>query len=266
MGKQKQSRPSGSTQQKAKQLREAQAKADQRTRNIIVVMVVVVIVAIIAAVAFIVANRPTPEKAANQLPEQFQSGEPIVVSSEGVGVSNPDAENLTLYFDYTCPACVNLETALRPHLFENAQAGDYNLELQPVITAGGAFNTAATAGALEVAAQAPDKFIAYHEAMTTYFYTAMENNDTTYRDLDKSVDKVAELAAEVGVPGDVVASFNTDAASAYLTMSTKAWSSADIKDREQVATPELVVNGTNVDYSAQSAEEAMQKILTAVGK
>lgn len=258
---------SNSTRDKAKQLREAQAKADQRTRNIIVAMVVVVIVAIVVSVVFIVANRPTPEKAASSLPEQFREGQPIVVSSEGVGKENPDVENLTLYFDYTCPACVNLETALRPHLIDGAQDGDYNLELQPVITSGGAFNVAATAGALEVASQAPDKFVAYHEAMTNYFYTAaLQDGDTTYRDLDASVSKVAELAAEAGVPTEIVANFDTDAASAYLTMSTKTWVDADIKDRDKVATPEFVVNGTNVDYAADTAEAAMEKLLAAVGK
>lgn len=256
-----------STQAKAKQLREAQAKNDQRTRNIIIVMVVAVIVAIVVSIVFIVANRPTTQKAATELPEQFQDGQPIVISSEGVGRANPDVQNLTLYFDYTCPACVNLEVSLQPDLVDHAKDGDYNLELQPVITSGGAFNVAATAGALQVAAQAPETFVAYQEAMTNYFYTAaMQDGDTTYRDLDASVSKVAELAAEAGVPTEVVANFNSDAAQAYLEMSTKTWVDADIKDRTQTATPQVVVNETEVDYSADSGAAIMQKLLAAVGK
>lgn len=95
-------------------MREAQAKSDQRTRNIIIALVVVLIAAIAIAIVFVVVNRPTPESAAEGLPEQFREGQPIVVSSEGVGVSNPDAEDLTFYFDYTCGACTSLRWRSAP--------------------------------------------------------------------------------------------------------------------------------------------------------
>ena len=125
MAKKNASQVDGGTRDKAKQLREAQAKSDQRTRNIIIALVVVLIAAIAIAIVFVVVNRPTPESAAEGLPEQFREGQPIVVSSEGVGVSNPDAEDLTFYFDYTCGACTQLEMALRPHswtIFSNGSA------------------------------------------------------------------------------------------------------------------------------------------------
>ncbi len=255
------------TREKAKQLREAQAKADKRTRNIIITLVGVLILAIVVAIVFVVVNRPTPEKHAADLPAQFSEGQPIIVSSEGVGVENPAAENLTLYFDYTCSACTQLELALRPHLIDAALAGDYNLELQPVITSGGAYNVAATAASLVVAAEAPDLFLPLHEALTDYFYeSAISAGDTTYQNLSASDEKVAEIASEVGVPEDLIAKFNSAAASAYLDKATQTWIDADIADRTQVATPEFVAHNTNIDYAGDSAEEVMALLKEAVAK
>ena len=264
MAKKNASQVDGGTRDKAKQLREAQAKSDQRTRNIIIALVVVLIAAIAIAIVFVVVNRPTPESAAEGLPEQFREGQPIVVSSEGIGVSNPDAEDLTFYFDYTCGACTQLEMALRPHLTDTAQAGDYNLLMQPVITSGGAYNVAATAGALVVAAGAPDLFLEFQDALTDRFYEAATSEDTFYQDLEASREQVAEIARGVGVSEDLIATFDTDAAQGYLTTATDTWVAADIQDRTQVATPEFVAHNKNITLTGDTAEAVIAELLTAV--
>lgn len=261
----KKSQSKDATRLKAQQMREAQEKSDQRTRNIIIALVSVLIIAIVVVIVVVVVNRPTPEKAAQGLPEQFQDGQPIIVSSEGVGVANPDAGDLTLYFDYTCGACAQLEMALRPDLIDSAVAGDYNLELQPVITAGAPYNVAATAGALVVAAEAPDLFIEFHDALVEYFYDAASAEDSSvYSNLDASAEKVAEIAREIGVSEDLIAQFDTDAAAGYLAGTTNTWVEADIQGRTQVATPEFVVDNQSLTLTGASAEEVIAELKAAV--
>ncbi|WP_099332319.1 DsbA family protein [Actinomyces minihominis] len=250
---------------KAKQMREAQEKSDRRTRNIIIALAVVLVAAITVAIVFVVINRPTAEKAAENLPEQFKDGAPIAISSEGVGVTNPDAEDLTFYFDYSCGACTQIEIGLRPNLFDAAEAGDYNLLLQPVITAGAPYNQAATAGALVVAAEAPDLFLAFQDGLTDYFYEASINgSDTAYRDLAASEAKVAEIAKSVGVSDELIATFNTDAALSYLTTSTNTWVGADIEGRDRVATPEFVANNKSINLTAQTPEAVIDELKAAL--
>lgn len=260
----KQASSDNSIQAKAKAQRDAQERSDKRTKTIITVMVVVVVLAIVAAIVFVVVNRPTTEKVAQDLPEQFQNGEPIVVSSEGVGVRNEDAPDLTLYYDYTCGACAQLDQALRPYLMEAAQAGDFNLLMQPVITSGQPYQYAATAGALVVAAEDPDNFIEFHEALVQYFYDAASASDSSvYSDLDASETKVAEIAQEIGISSEIIGAFNTDAAEAYLQTATNTWVAADIEDRDQPATPEFVAGNKDITLTGSTAEEVIAELKAA---
>lgn len=266
MAKKNAASSSDATREKAKQLRAAQEASDKRTRNIIIASVTVLLVLIIAAIVLVVVNRPTPEKAASALPEAYQSGAPIIVSSEGVGVSNPDAEDLTLYFDYTCGACAQLEVALSPQLIDDAKAGKYNLLLQPVVTSGHPYLYAATSGALVVAAEDPENFTAFHDALVRFYYdSAVAGDKSVYDNLEASEKKVAEIAAEVGVPADVISAFSTEAGTAYLQLATSTWTAADIEGRTQTATPQIVVAGAEVNPQGSTGEEVMAELLEAVG-
>lgn len=265
MAKKNAARSNDATREKAKQLRAAQEASDRRTRNIIIASVAVLLVLIIAAIVLVVVNRPTPEKAASTLPAEFQDGAPIVISSQGVGVSNPDAEDLTLYFDYTCGACAQLEVALSPQLIDDAEAGEYNLLLQPVVTSGHPYLYAATSGILVVAAEDPENFRAFHDSLVQFYYdSAVAGDKSVYDNLEASEKKVAELAAEVGVPADLISTFSTDAATAYLQLATSTWVGADIEGRTQTATPQIVVAGAEVSPQGSTGDEVMAELLAAV--
>ena len=255
------------TREKAKQMRETQAKADQRARNLVIALVAALIVAIVVAVTLVVMNRPSAEQGGEGLPTQFDEGQPIVVSSAGIDTPTTSSPDLTLYFDYSCGACSQLEIALRPDLFDAAESGDFNLALQPVVTAGAPFNVAATAGALAVAAEVPDLFLQMHEGLIDYFFqAAMTDGDTAYRDLDESLEVVKEIATDMGVPQDVVDSFDPEAAASYLAMATKTWTSTKISGREGPATPEFVTNGAKVPLTGSTAAEVIEELIAAAAK
>ena len=109
MAKKQRGKQSGSVQQKAKAMREAQKQADRRTRNIIITVVAVLSVAILAAVAFVLMRAPE-EGSADGLEgslSQFAEGQPISVSAEGVMGMDPEAHDVHLYFSYSCGECAS---------------------------------------------------------------------------------------------------------------------------------------------------------------
>lgn len=250
---------------KAQQLREAQAKADKRTRNIIIAVVAVLAVAIVAAIVLVIVNRPTTEKSAEGLPAQFQDGAPIVVSADGVSTEGSADETLDFYFDYTCQGCVITDYLVGPTMFQAAEAGDFNVAIHPVMTHNLAFNTAATAASLQVVADAPELFVPLHQAMVDYYYNEVlvPSDATVAGNLDSSTTKVAEIAREVGVPDDVIAKFDNEAASAYLLLSSQAWTARQVEGRSsQITSPEFVFMDTKLNPSGETSETMFASLLS----
>lgn len=265
MAKKSTQRASTSTQEKAKQMREQQRKADLRTRNTIIAVVSVLVIALVVAIIVVIVNRPTDSSDSSALPAGFQNGEPIVVSSNGVGETNPDAPDLYLYFDYSCSACADVENRLQPSLGEGATSGDYNLLLQPVITTGMPYNAAATAASLVVAEQAPDKLLLLHDAFLAFFLEAVTNQDgSVVQDASKSAEKVAEIASGLGISAEIIETFNPSAAEAYLTQTTNTWVANEPVGREQPATPEFVMNNTHLPLSGGTNEELFSSLLNGI--
>lgn len=265
MAKKKASTGSTDVRKKAQEMREAQRKADLRTRNIIIGVVALLVVAIVVAIILIVVNRPTAESNAQGLPEQFREGQGILVNTDGVQAASGDADTLDLYFDYTCGGCVSLETAIGEDLYAGAAAGDYQFVMHPVTTHGAAFHVPATAAAIEVAASEPELFEPLHRAMIQYYMDAMTADDgSVVTDLKASTTAVAELAEQVGVPADVIARFDNDAAQSYLLQSTQAWGAREVEGRTNLATPELVYKDVQLSWQGDTAEALYASVLEAM--
>lgn len=252
---------------KAQAMRESQQKADKRTRNIIIGVVSVIIVAIVAALIVVVLSQSKPSTnpdGTTGVPSSFSNGEPIVVSHLGVGQKDDSLQDLTLNFSYTCHWCAYLETRVGEDLTNDAAAGKYNLILQPVNTAYMEFQGPATNAALVVAANDPEKFVAFHQAMMAYVDEAVNVNQdlTVVQSLPLSTEKVAELARAAGVSDDVVSQFGKSAEE-YLTLTTTNWSGETFEGRVEgsVGTPELVFANTVVPWGQGTPEEIYAQIL-----
>ncbi|MFT0761617.1 thioredoxin domain-containing protein [Actinomyces sp. F1_1611] len=267
MGQKSSKRTEDSVQAKAKAMREAQAKADRRTRNMIIAAVSIIVVAIIAALVFVVTNEgsknPSPSNEA--IPTQFENGEPIVVSHLGVGVRDENLPDLEEYFSYTCSWCAYLDSAVGEKFAEAAKNGEFNYILQPVNTAYMPFQGPATFASLQVAANAPDQFLAFHQALTDYFYGQLQAQDqSVIGNADSSQAQVVTLAQQVGVPEDVINQFG-GTAEAYLEKTTKAWTEADVQGREgSLGTPELVFEGSKVAWQQGTPDEIWAGILESL--
>ena len=95
--------------EKAQQLREQQARADRRTRNIIIGLVALILVVIIGAIAAVVIQsnhkKAQDSQAATAAIGSYGDGGPIVVSHLGIGKIDESLPTLTEYFDYSCHVC-----------------------------------------------------------------------------------------------------------------------------------------------------------------
>lgn len=234
---------------KAADMRLAQERADRRVRIIVISVVALVVLGIAGAVGAVIWQQKNEENTARNVDASevlgvFADGRPIIVNGNGVSAEpDPNLPTLTEYFDYSCHACADVDSILGEDLTTWASQGHYNLELQPVITVNMNYLKPATGASLVVAQKAPDKWIEFHHALLAYFRTQFQaGNGTVVQNLDASWKQVKQIATEVGVPADVIATFPVNAVEPYLEASSNAWKNASVDGREpnKLGTPELV--------------------------
>ena len=244
--------------EKAQQLREQQARADRRTRNIIIGLVVLILVVIIGAIAAVIIQsnhkKAQDSQAATAAIGSYGDGGPIVVSHLGIGKIDESLPTLTEYFDYSCHVCAAYDVAFGEQATQDALDGKFNIKYQPVNTVKAPYQYAATTASL-IAAQKVDAqtWGKFHNALLAYFNEAYNSgNGSVVQDLSKSAKQVKTIASQVGIPEDVVNSFPENGVDEYLTKTTQAWANANYEGRSpnSLGTPEFVINDkTALDFS-----------------
>lgn len=244
--------------EKAQQLREQQARADRRTRNIIIGLVALILVVIIGAIAAVIIQsnhkKAQDSQAATATIGTYGDGAPIVVSHLGIGKVDESLPTLTEYFDYSCHVCAAYDVAFGEQATQDALDGKFNIKYQPVNTVKAPYQYAATTASL-IAAQKVDAqtWGKFHNALLAYFNEAYTSgNGSVVQDLSKSAKQVKTIASQVGIPEDVVNSFPENGVDDYLTKTTQAWANATYEGRSpnSLGTPEFVINDkTALDFS-----------------
>lgn len=266
--------------EKAQQLREQQARADRRTRNIIIGLVVLILVVIIGAIAAVIIQsnhkKVQDSQAATATIGSYGDGGPIVVSHLGIGKIDESLPTLTEYFDYSCHVCAAYDVAFGEQATQDALDGKFNIKYQPVNTVKAPYQYAATTASL-IAAQKVDAqtWGKFHNALLAYFNEAYNSgNGSVVQDLSKSAKQVKTIALQVGIPEDVVNSFPENGVDEYLTKTTQAWANANYEGRSpnSLGTPEFVINDkTALDFSKLGVTKvdgiypAIQQQLAAAG-
>ena len=244
--------------EKAQQLRKQQARADRRTRNIIIGLVALILVVIIGAIAAVIIQsnhkKAQDSQAATAAIGTYGDGAPIVVSHLGIGKVDESLPTLTEYFDYSCHVCAAYDVAFGEQATQDALDGKFNIKYQPVNTVKAPYQYAATTASL-IAAQKVDAqtWGKFHNALLAYFNEAYNSgNGSVVQDLSKSAKQVKTIASQVGIPEDVVNSFPENGVDDYLTKTTQAWANATYEGRSpnSLGTPEFVINDkTALDFS-----------------
>ena len=258
---------------KAAQMRQAQERADRRTRIIVISAVAVIVLAVVAAVGGVIWKQQAQVNAARNVDASaifgdYADGRPIILNSNGiVSEADPNLPTLTEYFDYSCHVCADLDAIMGEDLTTWAAEGRYNLEIQPVITVGMDYQKTATGASLVVAQKAPDKWVDFHHALLAYFRTQFQaSNGTVVQNLDASWKQIKQIAAGVGVPDDVIATFPLNAAESYLQSATNAWGSTNYSGRgDTLGTPELIKDHSSVLRLPAEASQWRQTVAGAFG-
>ena len=244
---------------KAAQMRQAQERADRRTRIIVISAVAAIVLAVVAAVGGVIWKQQAQVNAARNVDASevlgpYADGRPIIVNANGVvAEADPNLPTLTEYFG--------------KDLTTWAAEGHYNIELQPVITVNMDYLKPAASASLVVAQKAPDKWVDFHHALLAYFRSQFQaSNGTVVQNLDASWKQVKVIAAEVGVPSDVIDTFPVNAVEDYLKASTTAWQNAGYSGRGNgLGTPELVKDHSTVIPLGTQLGELRQSIANAFG-
>lgn len=240
-----------------------------KKRTLIGVLVALIVAAVALTTAIIVSRDRAQEAEQSQAQSalgDYADGRPVIVSHLGVGQADDSLPTLTEFFDYTCHYCASMNAAVGEGLAQKAEAGQFNIAYQPVKTANMAMARPATAASLIVAQKDPEHWEAFHHALLAYFGQEFDaGRATVIQDEAKSTEQVAKIAAEVGVPADVIESFSDTGVDAYLEKSTQAWKDMNVsgRDASNFGTPEFVKDGKTIVNVSQ--DTPLESILSGMG-
>ena len=174
----------------------------------------------------------------------------IPVGPEGVAGTtagaNADAVVVRVYFDYLCPYCALFEEINGPTLRTLRESGEIIVDYHPIsildeASLDSVYSTRAASAAAWLVAEAPETFVAFHEALLA--------NQPAEGTSGLSDAQLADLARAVGAP-DAAADAIGDY-SAYETFA--AWVGAATgqaaADLAQLATPTILLDGQQLDHT-----------------
>jgi protein-disulfide isomerase len=178
--------------QELRRAEQAEAHRRSRRRHILTAVGALVIVGLLAAIAVVVVRaagheRTLPEVTGELvLPQHLTPGGAIPVGSGDAPVT------VEIYFDYMCPAC---------GAFESANAGELDrlVSFLDDQSSGTEYSTRSANAVAVVADAAPDRVWAFHTAL--YGHQPREGSEGL------SDEQIADVAADAGVPADVVDAF-----------------------------------------------------------
>lgn len=175
-----------------------------RRRRIITAVGVLVIVGLLAAIALAVV-----QAARHQRTLPTVTGQVVVPQNLTATGTIPVGEakapvTVEIYYDYMCPACGAFEAANAGELDRLLQDGVARVELRPIAfldgqSSGTEYSSRAANAVATVAASAPERVWAFHSAL----YDAQPAEGSN----GLSDEQIASIAAEAGVPADVVDGF-----------------------------------------------------------
>ena len=265
--------------EQARVLREQQARRDKRNKVIAIgglsaaVVTLVVVAAIIIVpslgpgIAYTADDADTVTLADVTAPATAESNGAIPVGPDGVaGEAAADGDVVvSVYYDYMCPYCGQFEAANDAELAQLREEGGVTVEYHPISfldgqSAGGEYSTRAGNAAAVVADQAPEQFAAFSSAL---FANQPEEGTKGLSD-----EEIADLAAEAGVPDDVVDQFTATAGDAdwrtfapWLAATTNQAAS----DLGGISTPTVLIDGEKYEGDLYTAGPLTQAVEAAKG-
>ena len=190
--------------QELRRVQQAEAVRRSRRRRIIAWVGGIVIVGLVAAIVLAVVRAGSDERTLPPVtgdvlvPQNLSPTGAIPVGAATAPVT------VEIFFDYMCPACGAFEAANAGELDRLLQAGTVRFELRPLAfldeqSSGTEYSTRTANAIATVANAAPDHVWDFHSAL--YEQQPSEGSDGL------TDEQIAGIAADAGVPADVVSTF-----------------------------------------------------------
>ena len=157
--------------ERAKKLREAQARREKRNRFLLIGGGVVFIVLIALAIYAIVSSSGTkPLEGVGEAPAGATESGAIPVGADGAGTVNEGAPELDIYVDYLCPHCAHFEEVNGQDVVDLVAAGEVTANIHPITfmdrsTDYTGFSTRGAQATAVVAELAPERLLDFHLAL-----------------------------------------------------------------------------------------------------
>jgi len=221
--------------QELRRAQQAAAAQRARRRRILTWAGALVIVGLIAAITVAVVQaagreRTLPDVTGEVVPPQHLTpGGAIPVGAAAAPVT------VEIYFDYMCPACGAFESANAGELDRLLADGVVRIELRPIAfldeqSSGTEYSTRSANAVAVVADAAPDLVWDFHTAL--YGHQPTEGSDGL------SDEQIAAIAADAGVPADVVDRFTDGTYRPWVASVTR-----DAFDSGVQGTPTVKIDG-----------------------
>lgn len=229
----------------AKKRAQAQVNSQQRRALVVWILIGVIVVGLFAVlIAYIVRQGDVKNVGG---PGQLT---PAVATDNGgfgvgasgvVGADDLDAKHvrLDIYFDYMCPVCDQFEKFRGAEVDALRKAGTADVYYHPIsildeASQGTGYSTRAASAGVLIAQEAPDKFLAFTQAM---FGNQPKEGSTGLTDT-----QIQAIAVTVGVPADVVAKIPDLAYASWVRSATEKASVDGLR-----GTPTVALNGVMQD-------------------
>ena len=260
----------------ARKLQEEEAKRTRRNKLMAIIGSIVVVALIGTAIFFIVRSGKDQDSGQDWAEFEpaasvFTEGTPENVNDQGgisvgsnlvAGTENEGAPTVTIYFDYLCSYCNQLESTYADELTQMAEDGDITLIYQPVSILGQKFSDLGAAADYYIAANAPEQYLEFHN--TTFSEVTEPLFEESANLPVPTAEDLLEVAKEVGVPDDVVsgleATLADDSYQKWVNFAHEQFGANGLD-----GTPRVIIDGRELvnwpdgnltKYAREAAEEA----------
>ncbi|MBQ1301456.1 MAG: thioredoxin domain-containing protein [Aeriscardovia sp.] len=273
--------------------KELQLRQDRKRQTILGVIVVAVLVAVLCVVGYFIwrANRPSPSPTSASTSQQERqeaeaelasvkvkpsaalSNGGFLISKNGMNKPVSGVPTISIYMDFICPACGEVDRDIDDTLIQMVNAGQVNVEIHPEAflddESTDQYSSRAAAAAVYVAQNEPGKFLDVVRALFASGYQPQESQN--YKPVSN-----AQIAAQLEKAGvsprvaqDAVKGTYIDWVNAQTSMASTdtALEHPSGQMKGEITTPTFIINGHYwlFDVAWSQTGSPLTSLLKAVG-